>query len=492
MEAAKARSSDSSRQTLSSGQEASSPSAASSSLFLASGVAIPPAFLQPPSLFVRAAAVATEGSGACATTVGLERRVGALACGGYPRTPKCARCRNHGVVSALKGHKRFCRWRDCACAKCNLIAERQRVMAAQVALRRQQAQEESEARGLQRLLYPGQVAGSRGPGGCAGSEFSLAAGSGVGPAEGLNLGTVGLESRWATTLDIFHPDFQEHKRDLKVQKVGSYYSSLDSPINTSHQLSLRSPESIGANGDDEEKPSGSENSDKEESIQYSLSEEQSEGTESPRSFSSSDMESGNESEWAKDFAAARSSLPIDSSRPRDPLDILTKVFPSYKRSWLESILQYCKGDIVQAIEQVLNGKEHKQDAGDLAKSVGAELTVLQKTNFSLAGLGISTLGNKSAFSPLYTSSIPFGDDPNLYRLNPRLGISPLHLSYSFPGRASSGFVSPYLTSGLVPALPFQSAIDYSFSGVIRDASYFVSKDSVTTSGLYSRSNQENH
>nr|XP_001106627.3 doublesex- and mab-3-related transcription factor A1 isoform X1 [Macaca mulatta] len=475
---------------------AAAPPPPSPALPVPSGMQVPPAFLRPPSLFLRAAAAAaaTSGSGGCLPPPGLERGVGAVGCG-YPRTPKCARCRNHGVVSALKGHKRFCRWRDCACAKCTLIAERQRVMAAQVALRRQQAQEESEARGLQRLLCSGLSGppGGRAPGGSGRAENPQSAG---GPAAGAALGQGALRQASGSAtpaFEVFQQDYPEEKQEQKESKCESCQNGQEEPISKSHQLYLgSSPRSNGVVGKQSIGSSILEYSNKHDSVLSPHPGEQSGGEESPRSLSSSDLESGNESEWVKDLTATKASLPTVSSRPRDPLDILTKIFPNYRRSRLEGILQFCKGDVVQAIEQVLNGREHKPDNRNLANSEELENTAFQRaSSFSLAGIGFGTLGNKSAFSPLQTTSASYGGDSNIYSLNPRVGISPLRVAYSSVGRGLSGFMSPYLTPGLVPTLPFRPALDYAFSGMIRDSSYLSSKDSITCGRLYFRPNQDN-
>lgn len=203
--------------------------------------------------------------------------------------------------------------------------------------------------------------------------------------------------------------------------------------------------------------------------------QRSDHAESPqRSLSSSDPESGSEAEKPKDY----------SSRERDPTDIMAKIFPHQKRDTLESMVRTCKGDIVKSIELVLSAKENSTDSDGL--SLSNHPTALRPT---LPG-ALGALGSKSAFSPLHIPPTAAGGD-SLYGLGPRLGVSPLRLAYSSASGGMAGFMSPYMTSGLMPVFPLRPTLDsYSFPGMIRDLSYLQSKESLCNTGLYTRLNEK--
>eukprot|EP00794_Sanderia_malayensis_P005655 gene5655-6351_t len=50
---------------------------------------------------------------------------------------KCSRCRNHGVLSLLRGHKKNCPYRDCKCPECNLVNENRPIHSTQLPLQRE-------------------------------------------------------------------------------------------------------------------------------------------------------------------------------------------------------------------------------------------------------------------------------------------------------------------------------------------------------------------
>lgn len=195
----------------------------------------------------------------------------------------------------------------------------------------------------------------------------------------------------------------------------------------------------------------------------------SEHTHSPhRSPSSSDLESGSESEKPKD-------CPSPSLNPdRDPTDIMAKIFPHQRRDTLESMVRTCRGNIVKSIELV--AKENKMDPGGVSPSS------LLRPSLALPG-ALGALGAKSAFSPLHGPPAPGGD--SLFGLSPQLGVSPLRLA---PG--SGGFMPPYMTSGLMPLLTLRPPLE-SFPGMIRDFSYIQGKEALcNTAGLYTRLNSD--
>lgn len=236
--------------------------------------------------------------------------------------------------------------------------------------------------------------------------------------------------------------------------------------------------------------SGSENGDSESFINSPVSKPLKDGGETPGSVSSIGSDSGSETDKDEQEPSPSSA----ASRHMNAIDILTRVFPSHKRSVLDLVLQGCGKDVVQAIEQILNnsGSQGSTKAGPdetwTAERMlqGAQqpppppATTTAPTRPMLPGA--MTLSNRSAFSPLQPNAPHFGADPSTYPLGTHLGLNPLRLAYSAHGRGLA-FMTPYSTTGLMPTLGFRPPMDYAFSDLIRDRT-MLHKEQGYTGGLY--------
>lgn len=224
--------------------------------------------------------------------------------------------------------------------------------------------------------------------------------------------------------------------------------------------------------------SGSENGDGESYISSPAPKPMKDGEETPPSISPL----GSDSDTDKDEQEPSPSS--TSSRHMNAIDILTRVFPTHKRSVLELVLQGCGKDVVQAIEQILNNSGQTKPAEETWSAERVLQSVQQPLSSAPRPVlpGTMTLSNRSAFSPLQPNGPHFGADPSTYPLGTPLGLNPLRLAYSAHGRGLT-FMTPYSTTGLMPTLGFRPPMDYAFSDLIRDRT-LLHKDQSYTNGLY--------
>lgn len=84
--------------------------------------------------------------------------------------------------------------------------------------------------------------------------------------------------------------------------------------------------------------------------------------------------------------------PDESTYQKSPIDVLIKVFPRRSRSEIEAILTRCKGDVVAAMDMMVNGSETTPSPYSMTQESPPYMQNYQ---------------SKSAFSPLSNQSFKF-------------------------------------------------------------------------------------